>query len=58
MAENDMASVISDKGKEIKKMFKDMEATLETWKFSMEESKDGMRIELHATALIKKKAKE
>ena len=58
MADSDMASVISEKGKEIKKMFKDMEANLETWKFSMEESKEGMRIELHATALIKKKAKE
>jgi hypothetical protein len=38
-------------------MFKEMEATLETWKFSMEESKDGMRVEIHASALIKKKTK-
>jgi hypothetical protein len=58
MVDKDIADVLSDKGRDVKKMFKDMDATLEQWKFSMEESPEGMRIELHATALIKKKNKQ
>jgi hypothetical protein len=60
MAEKDIAVVLNEKSQDLKKMFKDIEATLEQWKFSIEESKDGIRVEIHATALIKrdKKAKE
>jgi hypothetical protein len=57
MTDKDIAEVLAEKSQDIKKMFKEMEATLETWKFSMEESKDGMRVEIHASALIKKKTK-
>lgn len=60
MAEKDIAVVLNEKSQDLKKMFKDIEATLEQWKFSVEESKEGIRVEIHATALIKreKKAKE
>jgi hypothetical protein len=30
-----------------------MDAKLEQWKFSVEDTKEGMRVELHAVALIK-----
>ena len=58
MTDNDIAVVLSEKSQDIKRAFKDLDATLEQWKFSMEETKEGMRIELHATALIKKKPKD
>ena len=31
----------------------DMDAKLEQWKFSVEDTKEGMRVEMHAIALIK-----
>ena len=58
MAEKEIAAVLNEKGKDLKSMFKDLDATLETWKFSMEESKEGMRVEIHAVALIKKDKKK
>ena len=54
MAEKDIKELISEKSQDLKKMFKDMQATLEQWKFSVEETKEGMRIEIHAAALIKR----
>ena len=54
MAEKELSEVLSEKGVEIKKMFKDMKANLEQWKFSVEETKEGMRIEVHAVALVKR----
>jgi hypothetical protein len=54
MAEKDIKEVLDEKGRDLKKMFKDMQATLEQWKFSIEETKEGMRVEIHATALIKR----
>jgi hypothetical protein len=45
--------VLKDKSVELKKYLKDIKAVLEQWKFSIEESKDGMRIELHLVALMK-----
>ncbi|MFA5312053.1 MAG: hypothetical protein WC375_01900 [Methanomassiliicoccales archaeon] len=57
MAEKEIAAVLNEKGKDLKSMFKDLDATLEQWKFSMEESKEGMRVEIHAVALIKKDKK-
>jgi hypothetical protein len=41
------------KGSEIKKWFMDLDAKIEHWKFSVEETKEGMRVEVHAVALIK-----
>ena len=58
MAEKELSEVLSEKGVEIKKMFKDMKANLETWKFSLEDTKDGMRVEVHAIALIKRVKRE
>jgi hypothetical protein len=54
MADKDVSEVLSEKGADLKKMFKDMKAVLEQWKFSVEETKEGMRIEIHAVALVKK----
>ncbi len=54
-AEKDVGEVLSEKGADLKKMFKDMKAILEQWKFSVEETKEGMRIEIHAVALVKRK---
>jgi hypothetical protein len=54
MAEKEITEVLSEKGTELKKMFKDMSANLEQWKFSVEETKEGMRVEVHAVALIRK----
>jgi hypothetical protein len=58
MAKDDVGDMLKEKSVELKKMFKDIKAVLEQWKFSVEESKDGMRIELHAVALIKRPKKE
>lgn len=58
MAKDDVGEMLKEKSVELKKMFKDIKAVLEQWKFSVEESKDGMRIELHAVALIKRPKKE
>jgi hypothetical protein len=57
MARENITEELGDKSKELKEMLKDMKATIETWKFSVEESKEGMRIEIHAVALIKSKNK-
>jgi hypothetical protein len=57
MANEDIAAELGEKSKELKEMFKDLKATLETWKFSVEETKEGMRVEIHAIALLKSKAK-
>ena len=54
MPETDIKDAITEKSLEIKKMFKDMSATLEQWKFSIEDTKEGTRVEIHATALIKR----
>ena len=58
MAKDEVGNILKEKSLELKKMFKDIKAVLEQWKFSVEESKDGMRIELHAVALIKKPKKD
>jgi ElaB/YqjD/DUF883 family membrane-anchored ribosome-binding protein len=54
MTEKDIKDVINEKSRDLKKMFKDLEAVLEQWKFSIEETKEGMRVEIHATALIRR----
>jgi len=58
MAKDEVGNILKEKSLELKKMFKDVKAVLEQWKFSVEETKEGMRIELHAVALIKKPKKE
>jgi hypothetical protein len=48
----DVGREIKDKGLELKNFFKDVQAELEQWKFSVEETKEGTRIEVHAVALV------
>jgi flagellar motor protein MotB len=58
MVDRDISEVLTEKSQELKKMFKDIEANLEQWKFSVEDTKEGTRVELTAKALIKKKEKK
>jgi hypothetical protein len=53
MVEKKVGNDVKKKGLELKKLFDDLNAELELWKFSVENSKEGMRVELHAIALIK-----
>jgi hypothetical protein len=53
MANTNVGTKLKAKSLELKKWFMDMDAKLEQWKFSVEDTKEGMRVELHAVALIK-----
>jgi hypothetical protein len=53
MVEKKIGNDVKKKGLELKKLFDDLNAELELWKFSIENSKEGTRVELHAIALIK-----
>jgi len=53
MAEKNVGTTLKAKSLEIKKWFMDLDAKLEQWKFSVEDTKEGMRVELHAVALVK-----
>jgi hypothetical protein len=50
---NDINHEIHAKSVELKNFFKDLKAVLEEWKFSVEETKEGTRIEVHAVALLR-----
>ncbi|MCX6650843.1 MAG: hypothetical protein NT131_04200 [Methanomassiliicoccales archaeon] len=58
MPEKDVTVVLNEKGQELKKLLKDFDANIEQWKFSVEESKEGVRVEFAAKALLKRKPKE
>jgi hypothetical protein len=49
---------VKGKGLELKKWFLDMDAKIEQWKFSVENTKEGIRVELHTVALIKQSPKK
>jgi hypothetical protein len=53
MANTTVGANLKAKSLELKKFFMDLDAKLEQWKFSVEDTKEGMRVELHAVALIK-----
>jgi len=53
MANTNVGANLKAKSLELKKWFMDLDANLEQWKFSVEDTKEGMRVELHAVALIK-----
>jgi hypothetical protein len=57
MSENDVKEMLIEKSQEFKKMLKDHGANLEQWKFSIEETKEGTRVEIHVNALLNKKKK-
>jgi hypothetical protein len=54
MAKVDVERGIKEKSLDLKNFFKDIKGVLEQWKFSVEETKDGTRVEIHAVALIKR----
>ena len=58
MPEKDVTVVLNEKGQELKKLFKDFDANIEQWKFAVEETKDGIRVEFAAKALFKSKSKK
>jgi hypothetical protein len=43
---------LKSKSLELKKWLMDLDAKMEQWKFSVEDTKEGMRVEMHAVALI------
>jgi hypothetical protein len=49
---------VKGKGLELKRWFSDMNAKIEEWKFSVENTKDGLRVELHTVAFIKHPSSE
>jgi hypothetical protein len=53
MVSKDVGKEIKDKTLDLKNFLKDMRAVLEQWKFSVEETKEGTRIEIHAVALVR-----
>ena len=53
MANTNVGANLKTKSQELKKWFMDMDAKMEQWKFSVEDTKEGMRVEMHAVALIK-----
>jgi hypothetical protein len=56
--DKDLSEILEEKGKDLKKILKDMDAKIEHWKFSIEETKEGRRAEVHITALFKNKSKK
>jgi hypothetical protein len=53
MTNDDIGKEIRNKSLELKDFFKGVRAVLEQWKFSVEETKEGTRIEVHAIALVR-----
>jgi hypothetical protein len=53
MAKKNIGVELREKSLELKKWLVDLNAKMEQWKFSMEDTKEGLRVELHAVALIK-----
>jgi hypothetical protein len=53
MSKSDVERGIKEKSLDLKNFFQDLKAVLEQWKFSVEETKEGTRIEIHAVALVK-----
>jgi hypothetical protein len=53
MAKKDVGAIVRSKGVELRDWFQDMDAKLEDWRLTVEDTKAGMRVELHAVALLK-----
>ena len=45
MSENDFKEMLVEKSKELKDWIEDMSVNLDKWKFSMEDTKEGTRID-------------
>ena len=55
---DDAASSLRKKGKEFQEYLKKLNAEVEEWKFGVEESKDGFRVEWRVVALIRRPKKK
>ena len=55
MSENDIKDMLMEKSQELKSLLEDMSANLDKWRFSIEDTKEGTRVEIEIHALIKKK---
>jgi len=55
MAEEDIGEMVSEKVEELKDMLKHQQASLEEWKFAIEQTKEGTKIEVRLVAMIKRK---
>jgi hypothetical protein len=55
MSDYDIKEIIIEKSQELKSLFKDMSTNLDKWKISIEDTKEGTRVEIEINALIKKK---
>jgi hypothetical protein len=55
MAKEEVGKEIQAKSLELKNFLQNVKAVLQEWKFSVEETKEGTRIEVHAVALIRDK---
>ncbi len=53
MTKADVAKGLKEKSLELKNFFQDIRAVMEQWKFSIEETKEGTRVEIHAIALVR-----
>jgi hypothetical protein len=55
MVTEDVGRDLQAKGLELKNFLQGVRGVLEQWKFSVEETKEGTRVEIHAIALIRQK---
>jgi hypothetical protein len=53
MSKSDVGKEIQAKGLELKDFLRNVKAVLQEWKFSVEETREGTRIEVHAVALVR-----
>lgn len=58
MAKKDVGKIVKNKSKELKEWLTDMDAKLEDWKFTVEDTKEGTRVEIHAVAFVKRGSSE
>jgi hypothetical protein len=53
MSGSEVERGIREKSLDLKNFFTNIKAVMEQWKFSVEETKEGTRIEIHAVALVR-----
>jgi len=53
MSGSEVERGIREKSLDLKNFFTGIKAVMEQWKFSVEETKEGTRIEIHAVALVR-----
>ncbi len=57
MPEKDISKIIGEKGQELKKLLTDYDASMDQWKFSIEETSEGIKVEWVVKATFKTKEK-